>query len=173
MRPASEPEDTAPVKMRVDPLNLKHTLDFVDCFTHGVVDRTRRLLTIAFSQLPERNRKPRIEPSPVASGGTEASDPLFQDNDLQARLTLEQVIGRPQARKASAENGDIGLVGPLEGGARRQVVTARFQPEAVLTIHASRVECPGHGSSSPTARSMTQRQARNKPDAGIGCTSSP
>ena len=53
----------------------------------------------------------RRAPGTVAPGRAETRDLVLDDRDLQGRLPLQEIVGRPQARIAGTENRHVDVHG--------------------------------------------------------------
>ncbi len=66
--------------------------------------------------LAPRGGEQRRAPATVAPGGAETGDLALEDDDAQGRVGLGQVVRRPEPGVARADDDDVGLAVPGQGG---------------------------------------------------------
>ena len=89
--------------------------DFEDGLTQGRAHGSRCGLTGFARQRAGRHRPQRRHPATVAPARPEPDVLGFQHDDGQRRVQPEQVVRRPQAREAAADDGDVDLGRGLRG----------------------------------------------------------
>ncbi|MDT4847880.1 hypothetical protein FQZ97_819560 [compost metagenome] len=111
--------------VRLDTFECEDAADLVHRLVHGRLQLQGGFMGVQLGDAVQGDREDRRGPATVATGSTEPDFPLLQQHHAKRRIALEQVVGRPQAGVAGADDDDIGVRRALQRRAGR----ALLEPE--------------------------------------------
>ena len=121
VRAAGHDELAALVEAGVDRLLRRDAPHLVDRVVRRLLDSPRGVLAVEAGQALHRDVEVRGAPCAVPPRCPETGDLALGDDDAQAGLPLQEVVGGPQARVAGAQDRDVALGGAVERRARGEI----------------------------------------------------
>ena len=118
----------------IDALGGADDADLVDGVEHRSLHGDSLLAAVVLLDGLQRSREEGRDPAAVTTRGAEADDVLLEHDDAQTRVGLGQVIGRPQAGEAAADDGDIDVERARKRRPRLKRIVDEIEPHAAPAI---------------------------------------
>ena len=127
-------EVPAPYEVSVQPMIGEKARDLIHGGEHLALQPVQGLVPSGTFIHARGAREGARHPAAVARRGAEAGALALEHDDVQRGLRALEVVGRPQARVASADDRHVGLRRSLQRRAQRRRAAERLPPEAKVSV---------------------------------------